>query len=38
MAETVVWEVASETPGPQPMQAPQPGLMTSTPVRAKSSR
>ena len=33
-AETVTWSVVSETPGPQPMQAPHPGWMTSTPACA----
>ena len=37
MAETVTCFSFAETPGPQPMQAPQPGWMTFTPVFSKIS-
>ena len=36
-AETVTSSAVSETPGPQPMQAPQPGWMSCTPARSKVS-
>src|SRR5262249_22068858 len=38
IAETVTWSGRSETPGPQPMHAPQPGWITVTPARWNSSR
>ena len=38
MALTVTCSAFSDTPGPQPMHAPQPGWMTSTPARRKISR
>ena len=37
IADTVTCCLFSEIPGPQPIHAPQPGLMTSTPVRLNSS-
>jgi len=37
IADTVTWSPRSLTPGPQPMHAPQPGLITATPVRANSA-
>ena len=35
MALTETWSALSETPGPHPMHAPQPGEMTSTPASRK---
>ena len=32
MAETVTWSGVIDTPGPAPMQAPQPGSMSFTPT------
>ena len=37
MAETVTCSADDDTPGPQPMQAPQPGWMTRTPVFSNTS-
>jgi hypothetical protein len=37
MALTVTSSPLSDTPGPQPMQAPQPGLRTVAPARSKVS-